>query len=146
MKKPNFPKHYWFYDQLYLFNFRLVWPITKATLEKYLEDEFPDGPPCVFDDDEFGGKAIFAPTGGKGGTYIVALRHWRGNADDHSNLVHECLHIANLILNHRGVGVTTDNDEAQTYLLQYLVRQCLNVLLPKHLHVEVDPEVIPKKR
>ena len=139
------PRHSWFYDQLYLFNFRLVWPVTKSTLEQYIRDEFPDiGQEYICEDDTFGGKAIFVPTEGRGGTYMVALRKWNGNSDDHSNLVHECLHVANMILHHRDVQITPDNDEALTYLTQYIHRQCLNVLLPKRLRVSVDPTVIPK--
>lgn len=140
------PRHYWFYDQLYLFNFRLVWPVTNETLEQYLHDEFKEdwqsGPR------EPGAKALYVPNHGKlgSGTYIVALYHWSGNADDHSNLAHECVHIANMVLSDREVGCTMENDESVCYLSAYLLRQCLNVLLPQRLRVYFDPKAKPKRR
>jgi hypothetical protein len=38
-----------------------------------------------------------------------------------STITHECLHATNYILSSRGVEVTTENDEAQAYLLGYIV-------------------------
>lgn len=142
------PCHYWFYNQLYLFNFRLVWPVNSEGLEKYVHTEFPEHAKDYYCHRDFGGKAIYLPNNGKGkgSTYIVALSRWSGNADDHSNLVHECLHIAGLILDHRDIHITLEHDEPLAYLTQYLVRQCLNVLLPERLRVVVDPKVKPKRR
>ena len=42
-----------------------------------------------------------------------------------SALAHECLHITNMILNNRGVGITLDNDEAQAYLMEFIFKKCL---------------------
>lgn len=138
-------QHHWFYDELLLFNFRLVWPCDKTSLEKYVHDEFDDRE-FELPDDTWGGKALicFSEDGNK--TFIVALRKWHGNADCHSVLVHECAHAARMILQARNVDMNADNDEMIAYLSAYLARKCLNVLLPKRLRVEVDPQVKPKKR
>lgn len=136
--------HHWFYDELLLFNFRLVWPVTKASLTKYIMDEFSE----VYEseNDTFGGKALQVITEKSQSNFIVALRRWSGNSDDHAVLAHECLHVANMILQTRGVKCDQDNDEMSAYLTAYLVRKCLNVLLPKRLTVRVDPSVKPKRR
>ena len=41
-----------------------------------------------------------------------------------SHLVHECIHAANFTLGIRGIKVSTKNDEAQTYLTQWIFQQC----------------------
>ena len=51
--------------------------------------------------------------------YVMMIKKHR--RDDISVLAHECLHITNYILKDKGVGVSTKNDEAQTYLLGYIM-------------------------
>ena len=43
-----------------------------------------------------------------------------------SVIAHECLHITNMILSSRGVGVTLENDEAQAYLMEFIFNKCLS--------------------
>lgn len=45
-----------------------------------------------------------------------------------SHLVHECIHAANFTLGIRGIKVSTKNDEAQTYLTQWIFHQCYTSL------------------
>lgn len=45
-----------------------------------------------------------------------------------SHLVHECIHAANFTLGTRGIKISTKNDEAQTYLTQWIFYQCYNSL------------------
>jgi hypothetical protein len=137
------PHHYWFYDHLLLFNFRMVWPVTTDSLREYIEHEFPGQ---SFDGRITGGKALMIPNETGTETFIAALSEWNGSANCHSVLVHECNHVALMILERRHVEITTSNDECFAYLSSYLVRQCLNVLLPKRLQVEVDPSVKPRNR
>lgn len=43
-------------------------------------------------------------------------------------LAHECVHAANFALGSRGVKVTTDDDEAQAYLVQWIFSNCFKKL------------------
>jgi hypothetical protein len=136
------PKHYWFYDELLLFNFRMVWPVTTDSLRQYIKDEFKED----YDARMSGGKALVVENKDGIQTYIVALSRWKGTADCHANLVHECNHVALMILERRNIEVTTSNDECFAYLSAYLARKCLNVLLPKRLQVQVDHKLNPNTR
>ena len=40
-------------------------------------------------------------------------------------LVHECCHIADFILQHKGIPVTMENTEIRAYLTEYLVSQMI---------------------
>ena len=40
-------------------------------------------------------------------------------------LVHECCHIADFILQHKGIPVTAENTEIRAYLTEYLVGQMI---------------------
>jgi hypothetical protein len=135
-------QHYWLYSEVWLFNFRLVWPVDATGLSKYIKDEF--GKDIDFGLERFGGKSLVI-VGKRHTTYLVALKHWRGTADDHACLAHECLHTANNVLQDRGVHADWENDEAQAYLCGYLVRECLNQLLPAAKRVQVDARDVPKK-
>jgi hypothetical protein len=44
-----------------------------------------------------------------------------------STLAHECLHVTNMILERAGVRVDLDNDEAQAYLLGWLMKKLSGV-------------------
>lgn len=46
-------------------------------------------------------------------------------------LVHECVHAANIIFQVRGHKISTDNDEAQAYLVQWIFSACIGVLKRK---------------
>ena len=46
-------------------------------------------------------------------------------------LAHESLHTANYILKDRMVGVTLENDEAQAYLMGWILKQCLKYFKTK---------------
>ena len=58
-------------------------------------------------------------------TYLLAIKKWN---KDFGLLSHECLHLANMILDRRGVLPSFENDEPQTYLLQYIMNKCERVL------------------
>jgi hypothetical protein len=56
--------------------------------------------------------------------YVIIFKREPSNSD----IVHEALHITNWILNDRGVEVTANNDEAQCYLLGYIVKEIYDFL------------------
>lgn len=43
--------------------------------------------------------------------------------DNWSIIAHEVIHVANRILESRGVEISTSNDEALTYLVSYIIEQ-----------------------
>lgn len=60
--------------------------------------------------------------------YMILIRHKYKR--DLGVISHEALHITNYILGDRGVKVTLYNDEAQTYLLGYIMNK-INKILTK---------------
>lgn len=67
----------------------------------------------------------FKNTGkGEASNYIAVF------SDEHSPkiIAHECLHITNYIFEDRGMRMDVNNDEAQCYLLGWIVEQCHNFL------------------
>lgn len=73
-----------------------------------LESEFKD---C---------KGLCLTINSKHQIYILIKKRETYNYD---TIVHECLHATNIILETRGVEVTTENDEAQAYLLGFIINQ-----------------------
>ena len=60
-----------------------------------------------------------------GGTqYIVAFRGDPSNA----TIVHEAIHLTNLIFRDRGIKISTDNDEPQAYFTDWIFTQIENAL------------------
>lgn len=45
-----------------------------------------------------------------------------------STLVHECVHAANMILDHKGIPMSLENDESQAYLVEWIFENCLRAL------------------
>jgi len=75
-----------------------------------------------FSEDKFDGMA------GKaleidGLDYVIYLRDKKMI----STLAHECLHITNMILHSKGVLPSFENDEAQAYLLGWIMKKCLEI-------------------
>lgn len=116
MSKPRKPHH--FYCEIYMVNIYFYQGIsgeeTSASLKKYLN--------LNFDSKRFdgaGGKALEFESG----DYVVWTKKTGKKAL--STLTHECLHVANMILKAKGISVDLENDEAQAYLLGWLVKKCL---------------------
>lgn len=89
---------------------RVVFSADLEALQKYLKMDLSDARAAAYwkvahKEDE--GEAFFAI--------------W---APDLPGLVHECVHAANGILDHVGVEVSLDNDEAQAYLVEDLFERC----------------------
>lgn len=106
----------WFYNDLYMINIYVYSGIsTSDTINSikhnhkinYSEDTFSN---CS-------GKSLEISDG----KYII----WIGKKYNIPTLVHESLHICNMILARAGVGVDIKNDEAQAYLLAWIIKKCL---------------------
>ena len=115
MIKPHF-----FYCELYMVNiyfYNNVSPEdTSMSLKRFLKFNYPS--------ERFEGSIGIAID--FYGDYVIWIK---GNAKrDLSCLAHECLHIANMILSNKGIKVSLKNDEAQAYLLGYLMKKCCEVL------------------
>jgi hypothetical protein len=60
------------------------------------------------------------------GAVIIRLRRLRkGNADDVSNLVHECVHAATMLFDRIGFPLKSKTDEPIAYYVGFLVRSIL---------------------
>lgn len=62
-----------------------------------------------------------------GGIFIL-IKEQEDKVKFFTVLGHECIHAANMILNAAGVKTTTSNDEALTYLFEFIFGKCLTVL------------------
>lgn len=66
-------------------------------------------------------KGICIPINSKHEIYILINK----DRYEYGTVAHECLHATNKILKARGVKVSLKNDEAQTYLLGYIINRVL---------------------
>jgi hypothetical protein len=107
------PKH--IYCELYMVNVYFYQGIPPkevvASMKKYMKMNYSSEKLNVMP-----GKTL-----GYDGDYVIYLRK-----KNISTLAHECLHVANMILERANVKVDLDNDEAQAYLLGFLIKKCLN--------------------
>lgn len=51
--------------------------------------------------------------------------------DDIPYIIHECVHLSNMIFKDRGITPDLDNDEPQAYLLEFLFKKVKNCLKKK---------------
>jgi hypothetical protein len=63
-----------------------------------------------------------------GNVNIIILTEWKHTPEWISNLAHECVHVANHILEVRGVKEEKGCDEAQAYLVGFLLSRLLTAL------------------
>lgn len=119
MKKTRKPHH--FYCEIYMVNIYFYQGIsreeTSASLKKYLN--------LNFDSKRFGdanGKALEFESG----DYVV----WTKKTGKKAlfTLAHECLHVTNMILGSKGVRPCFENDEAQAYLLGWIMKKCMEAI------------------
>lgn len=115
MKKPRKPKH--FYSDLYMVNFYFYEAFspkeTVASMSRYLN--------AGVDESRFQqchGKAFQL----NDGDVVIWIKGKVKN--DLAAFAHECLHVANMVLKSKGVMPCYENDEAQAYLLGWIVRRC----------------------
>jgi hypothetical protein len=59
---------------------------------------------------------------------VIWSKHKDRSIESLSTLVHECVHAANMILDHKGIPMSLENDESQAYLVEWLFENCLRAL------------------
>jgi hypothetical protein len=104
------PKIYQVYNDLYLVNVLLAVGWDRGEVMQHFEQDIGRGQ----------GAAIEIDAG-------VAI--WIGSLDENWEgiLCHESIHAANIILMQKGVKISTKNDEALTYLAQWIFERCLPI-------------------
>lgn len=110
-----------FHNDTYFQDFYFCPGFKETDYEKSVKDFDPRYNPNLIDtdgctDDPYGGIFIWIRYRGMNG---LSLLH------------HECIHAANECLHQRGVKQDTSNDEALTYLSQWLFEKCL-----KHMRIK----------
>jgi hypothetical protein len=59
---------------------------------------------------------------------VIWSKHKDKSVESLSTLVHECVHAANMVLDHKGIPMNLENDESQAYLVEWLFENCLRAL------------------
>jgi hypothetical protein len=95
-----------FYEDLYKQHYCYLKGWTREQAENFLEISF----------DGAGGITV-----SKGNVIFIWVEDAKKNP---SHLTHECIHAANFCLKSRGVKISTKNDEAQAYLVEWILLQC----------------------
>ena len=80
----------------------------------------------IVDDCAGGGFSVTLKTGKI--SYAIWLEKYDGKIKSQANLVHECLHFVNWLLNDRGIKFHLDSDDVQCYYLEHIVGNCLITL------------------
>lgn len=115
-------KGFHIYCETYLENIYFCPGFTQSELKEFVDNQFE----IDFQIDVSGkhGMATMVSSEACGGV-IIWLEKGSLTPKDISFLVHECLHAVNMILSHRGVVGSYDDDEVQAYLLGWVVKKCL---------------------
>jgi hypothetical protein len=64
-------------------------------------------------------------------SYVIWLLNWNGGLKAITDLVHECNHFVNWLLNDRGIKFHLDSDDVQCYYLGHIFGNCLATLKHK---------------
>lgn len=70
------------------------------------------------------GKSLLLP----GGQMILYMPDFPKDIKGISILVHEIFHITNFTLEEAGINLTSDSDEAYSYLIEFLTKKILSML------------------
>jgi len=120
MKKP---KEYYLEIDIYRGGCWLLWPANRKQAEDWYNNKFKHTERQEFHSlDEADAVSIL------GTSNVIVLTEWRNNPEWISNLTHECVHVANHILHNRGIKEEKGCDEAQAYLVGFLVSRLLTAL------------------
>lgn len=124
----------WFYDECWRCSIHLLWPLpgkelTGKQIDKYLRNQFKDktGPMEIPSDDMFDGRC--SELGAEcHGVHVISLREWEMTPKWISCLSHECFHATEQALSQRGMVLNDASSEAYAYLMQSMVKRCLDIL------------------
>jgi len=120
MKKP---KEYYQEIDIYRGGCWLLWPSNREQAEDWYNNKFKHTERQEFHSlDEADAVSIL------GTSNVIVLTEWHNNPEWISNLAHECVHVANHILQNRGIKEEKGCDEAQAYLVGFLVSRFLTAL------------------
>ena len=121
-------KRFYIHDECWDAELHVIHPATDYDIHRFVKqhfniklDEQPD-PPGSF-------TARFVEITGDDGSELAGLialkRRWSGSALDISTLTHELLHAVSWFLRNRGVKFSEKTEEPYCYLLDSLLRRCL---------------------
>jgi hypothetical protein len=102
----------------------IVWPVTRKQAEDWLFDKFKATFEVPNLDTAQAVSLHHSP-------FFIFLTEWKFDAENVAVLTHECIHIANYILERCGVKEKESCDEALAYLVGYLVESFLKALTKK---------------
>jgi len=104
----------------------LVWPVNRKQAEAWLHQKFTDDDSREIPhlDTADACTVCSCPP-------IIFLTKWNSSPEWIANLTHECIHVANHILEQRGVKEKEGCDEALAYLVGYLVESFMIALKKK---------------
>lgn len=109
----------------------ILYPCDEPALTRFVEKKFKK----ILEPDEkpgFLGRFVsIEDDDGNSLGHVIALSKWRNSPANVAILVHEALHVTHSILSDRGVELNDDTSEAFAYLLDSLVRRCLERLNKK---------------
>jgi hypothetical protein len=101
----------------------IVWTASRQQAENWINTKFPSNDPHEIPslDTAHAVTLDFNPI-------FIFLTEWKFDAENVSVLTHECIHVANHILNRCGVKEREYNDESLAYLVGHLVESFLREL------------------
>lgn len=121
----------WFHDETFGFTVHFLWGIDGPGLKRYCEHAFPTGSVDLDDSDDWCGrhaKVTFEDKKKSYEVHVIALQDFKLNAFWISVLAHEVLHCTQSVLDGRGLQQDDDTCEAYTYVHDFLIRRCLELV------------------
>jgi hypothetical protein len=103
----------------------IVWPVDKNSAKEWFKTKL--GGEYNFENLEYKAEACAV----LGSIPAIFLTKWDNSPEWIANLTHECIHIANFILQRCDVKEKEGCDEALAYLVGYLLEEFLKVLKKK---------------
>lgn len=118
MKKP-----YWFFNDTYFANVYFFPGRTSEDVQAFIQRQFGFHYEKQMSGD---GRCIEVENDSGSWGLIIQTRHQDFSPASLAALAHECLHATNNILRRVGVRIEIgENDEAQTYLLGWMIAKCI---------------------
>ena len=91
--------------------------------KQFIKQYIPD-----FDNNSIYAHTINAPFKGKDGYYIILNPKNRCRKIYAGTIAHEALHVTSFLFDNRGLKLDMNNDEAQAYLLEWIVDIVFDVI------------------
>lgn len=122
--------HFWFYDQMYRNNVRLIWNVNDSQIVEFVRQFYgEDVSDAVYDD-----KATMRTVLTRSGVPIIGIRSWHDDAENIALLAHECVHASGFILQQHGIEYDNREmaaNEPHAYHIQFVFQKCLQALRVK---------------